>query len=385
MRASGIVRGRVTHLETRLMRTPELLALSLLLTAVARAQDVTAGPWTTPSKVPPGWVVHNTRYYHVQSQIGADKAKRLGQHMELMNAVYRKMFRPAKDGAKQYTIKLFKDKATYQKYGGPPGAAAYYSWTDREMVCYDSGKWSDEEKPPAPPRTGPETPEERLRRLRSRMTGSQIEDALKMDVLGTAAHEGWHQFFDWMVGSKVELPSWIDEGVGDYLFAGAPDRTKGAKKGAAELGRMNDGRLWVIQFARKRGEMVPLEEFLAMLQRDYYSNPDVCYAQGWALCQFMLHGANGKYVKIIPEYVRLIANDSNWRQVTKTAFKGVDFAEMEREFHAYIDTLKPSVPSPFEIDAEPEPAPQPAPPAQPAPPKPPAPGRSGSGSGELPR
>jgi hypothetical protein len=360
-----------------MLRPSAALALvATLLLPCARAQaELRPGPWQTAGKVPEGWVVHNTRFYHVQSQCGPDKAKRLGEHMELMNAVYKKMFKPAKDGAKQYTIKLFKDEKSYHAYGAPQGAAAYYSWTDREMVCYDSGKWSDEEKKAEAPKTGPETHEERMRRLRSR-TG--MEDALKMDVLGTAAHEGWHQFFDWMVGSKVELPSWIDEGMGDYFDAAAPNRGKGAKKGAAELGRMNDGRLWIVQAAKPQDALVPLEQFVSMLQDAYYSNPDVCYAQGWAFCQFLLHAEKGKYAKVIPDYVRMIAIDSNWREVTKKAFKGVDFAVMEKEFHAFIDTMKPTVPSPFggpETEAE-------APPTPEAPkPAPPVPGSGGNGSG----
>jgi len=348
--------------------TAVALSLSVLLTSVPSQGELRAGPWQTAGKVPAGWVVHNTRLYHVQSQCGQDKARRLGEHMELMNAVYRKMFKPAKEGAKQYTIKLFKDEASYHAYGAPQGAAAYYSWSDREMVCYDSGKWSDEEPKAEEPKTGPETHAERMRRLRSR-----IDESMKMDVLGTAAHEGWHQFFDWMVGSKVEMPSWIDEGVGDYFDAAAPNRTKGAKKGSAELGRMNDGRLWIVQEAKKQDALVPLQQFLSMLQDSYYSNPDVCYAQGWALCQFLLHGEKGKYAKIIPEYVRLIANDSNWQAVTEKAFRGVDMARLEKEFHAYIDTMVPTTPNPFDLPSEPEETP-----AEPAPPKPPVPG-SGNG------
>src|SRR5204862_5523440 len=48
-----------------------LLAISLacsLFTAVAPTQgEVRPGPWPTTSKVPPGWVVHNTKNYHIQS------------------------------------------------------------------------------------------------------------------------------------------------------------------------------------------------------------------------------------------------------------------------------------------------------------------------------
>ena len=298
-----------------------LLTTAVVLSAALAAQ-IRPGPWQTASKVPEGWVVHNTKNYHIQSQCGIEKAKRLGVHMEVMNAVYRRMFKPGKGGAKQQTIKLFKDEEAFHGYGAPPGAAAYYSPGEREMVCYDTGKWSDEE-PTEAPATGKES---RLDRLRRRM--SRFEDMMKMDLLGCAAHEGWHQYYHWLVVSRVDLPSWINEGMGDYFYTTAPKDGKGKK---AELGRMFDGRLSILQAAKRQDRMEPLPKFLEMLQSDYYSNPSICYAQGWAFCQFLLHGADGKYEKVIPNYVRLLCNDTNWRDVQERAFRGIDLELMDRE------------------------------------------------------
>lgn len=349
-------------------RSAILTVAALILGTAAFAQgEVRPGPWQSAGKIPPGWVVHNTRNYHVQSQAGPEKAKRLGDHMETMNAVYRRMFKPDKDGSKAQTIKLFKDEASFRAYGAPQGAAAYYSYDDREMVCYDTGKWSDDAKVDAPV-TGPGSARERLMRRLSR-----FDDALKMDLLGCAAHEGWHQYYHWLVVSRVGLPSWINEGMGDYFYTAAPKEGKGRK---AELGRMFDGRLWVLLTAKRQGRLVPLAEFVEMLQQDYYSNPSICYAQGWAFCQFLLHGGGGKYAKIIPTYVKMVCNDTNWRSVQAKAFKGIDLAALEQEFHAYIDTLKPSTADPFADDeglGEAEGDPPPAAPTEPAPSEPPAP------------
>lgn len=343
------------------------LTLLCVLTTLAAQEPVRPGPWQTAGKIPEGWVVHNTKNYHIQSQCGLDKAKRLGEHMEVMNVVYRKMFKPDKDGAKLQTIKLFKDMAGFHGYGAPQGAAAYYSPGDREMVCYDTGKWSDEEKPAAPV-TGDNTAAERLARR------TKFADAMKMDLLGCAAHEGWHQYYHWLVVSRVALPSWINEGMGDYFYTAAPRDGKGKK---ADLGRIFDGRLWILKSAKAQGRMEPLEKFLTMLQQDYYSNPSICYAQGWAFCQFLLHGEGGKYSKIIPTYVRLLCNDTNWQSVQAKAFKGLDIAAMEKEFHAFVDTLKPSVADPFGGDDEPEgDRPGGTPPAPASPSEPPAPGGS---------
>lgn len=315
-------------------------ALAALLVPLAAQGVIRPGPWTSAGKVPTGWVVHNTKNYHVQSQCGLDKAKRLGEHMEVMNAVYRRMFKPSgTGGVKLQTIKVFVDEKAFHAYGAPAGAGAYYSSSDREMVCYDTGKWSDEDKAQAPA-TGKETARDRLaRRL------GDFEDMMKMDILGCAAHEGWHQYYHWLVVSDVDLPSWINEGMGDYFYTAAPREGKGKK---ADLGRMFDGRLSILKVAKAQSRMVPLAEFLRMLQRDYYSNPSICYAQGWAFCQFLMHGAEGKYAKLIPQYVSEIARTTNWEAVQDKVFKGVDLAKLETEFHAYVDSIKPSVADPMD-------------------------------------
>ncbi len=77
------------------MNNPLLVtALGAFLVAPALAQanglgPIKPGPWQTAGKIPAGWVVHNTKNYHVQSEAGLEKAKRLGDHMEVMNVVYR--------------------------------------------------------------------------------------------------------------------------------------------------------------------------------------------------------------------------------------------------------------------------------------------------------
>ncbi len=311
--------------------------LVCLLAATAPAQRnggaVKPGPWNNVSKIPDGWVVHETQNYQVQSQAGIEKAKRLGEHMEVMNAVYRTMFRPDKGGAKRQAIKLLKDRAAFRAYGAPPGAGAYYSPTDREMVCYDTGKWSDEEKVAAP------TTGEGSGKTAGQRRREQLEDIMQMDILGAAAHEGWHQYFHWYVVSWVELPSWINEGMGDYFYTASPKESKGRKK-RADLGGTNGMRLAVLKAAIRQGRFVPLEQLVRMSKAEFYANAGVCYAQGWGLCQFLLHSGNKDYAKVIPTFVRLVKDDTNMEVVTARAFKGIDFAKLETEFLAWVDTLQ---------------------------------------------
>ncbi len=303
---------------------PAALALAVVtacLCAGVPAQEIKKGPWQ-PRHCPEGWVLHETRNYQVQSQAGLEKGKRLGEHMEAMLKTYKAMFKPDKSVFKQYTIKLFKDRASFIAYGASPGAGAYYSATDREMVCYDTGKWMDEQEA-----EGPVTGEGGRR--------PDYRELYAMDILGAAAHEGWHQYFHWYVTSWVQLPSWINEGMGDYFYTAVPKQEKG-RKIPAELGRLNLMRLLVVQSAAKQDRLVPLADLLRYTQREYYANASVCYAQGWALCHFLLHGGNKDHAQVIPTFVRLVQNDTNMETVTNRAFKGIDLAQLEKEFVEWV-------------------------------------------------
>lgn len=346
------------------MKSLLLASVCLSCLALPSQGKVPSGPWTK-SKIPEGWVVHETKNYQVQSQAGMEKAKRLGEHMEVMNRVYRSMFKPDSSDSKLRVIKLLSSRETYLGYGAPPSSAAYYSRNDREMVCYDTGKWSDEAKVEGPvtPGAGESKLERRMRRMDEMMT---------MDILGCAAHEGWHQYFDWLVRSFVILPSWINEGLGDYFYTAAPKQVRG-RKIPAELGRLNEGRLLVLKAALAHDRFVPLRQLINMSKNDFYANAGVCYAEGWAFCQFLLHSGNPKYAKIISNFVQYVKNDTKMDAVTERAFKGFDLDVMEAEFKQWIQGLQ--LPGAEEEDeAEQGPAQPPSgespPPAGEAPPAP---------------
>lgn len=338
------------------MPRPAIAALSVLVAVAATAaaqqkfEKVRPGPWTK-DRVPAGWVLYETRNYQIQSQCGLEKAKRLGEHMEVMNKTYRAMFHPDKEGEKRQTIKLFKDSREFHTYGAPAQAAAYYKPSDREMVCYDTGKWMDQAPAPAPAVTGggspagsgpaDGTPEEAAARARAALEKrlARLHDLWKMDLLGCAAHEGWHQYFHWYVTSFVELPSWVNEGMGDYFYTAVPKVVKG-RQVPAELGRINAGRLMIAQAALRQDRFVDAPTLLRYSKQEYYANAGVCYAEGWSLCQFLLHGGNDKYAKVIPAFIRLVRDDTNMEQVTRKAFMGIDLQQLDQDFRTWLTAQK---------------------------------------------
>ena len=106
----------------------------------------------------------------------------------------------------------------------------------------------------------------------------------------------------------------------------------------AELGRRNDGRLMVGRMALAQNALVPLRDILRYSQQEFYANGSICYAEGWAFCQFLLHSGNAKYAKVIPAFVRLARNDSNFEVVTERVLKGIDLDALEAEFKKWMAT-----------------------------------------------
>lgn len=335
-------------------RNLSLLALLLVcgLANHAEAQgmrDIKRGPWDAKD-TPEGWVIFTSKHYQIQSHAGKEKAERLAEHMETMLTVYKRLF-PRGRAFKRFAVKLFVDRQEFIAYSGAVGAGAYYSPVDREMVCFDTGKWMDE--PVTETSAGDdEDMESVMRTMQARYT---------MDILGAAAHEGWHQFFHWYVTSWIELPSWINEGMGDYFYAAKPHETSG-KRIPAELGRMNEMRLPVIRNAVKRNKHVTVADILQYSQRQYYANPSICYAEGWALCQFLLHSENKDYQRIIPDFIRYVEKDGNIDDVTKRAFRGIDIAQLEEDWKAWVlvqrlpwePAPKPAVPAGGDGGVEPK-------------------------------
>ncbi|MHC4514224.1 MAG: DUF1570 domain-containing protein [Planctomycetota bacterium] len=322
------------------LRIPLLAAVAALLTLVPDLEaqrgrrPFKPGFWRTKKDYAKGFVVHTTRHYQIQSQAGMDKAKRLGKHMETMFKVYYKCFNPKKPFLKKQAIKLLKNRAQFIRYGAPPGAGAYYSPMEHEMVCYDTGKWMDEQD--ADDNLFDNDDEEDLmdpnyyRKIRAKY---------QMDILGAAAHEGWHQYFHWLVVSPVQLPSWLNEGMGDYFYSARPKKVKGRRM-PAELGRMNHMRLPIVKLAIRRKQHVPIPTLLSYSKRDYYRNASVCYAEGWALCQFLMHHESKKYRDLIPRFVFFVKNDTNLVAVTKKVFKGIDLDKLDEEWKTWVTNVR---------------------------------------------
>ena len=180
---------------------------------------------------------------------------------------------------------------------------------------------------PRQPKTGKQASEsDRAKTRRERLRRYQ------MDILGAAAHEGWHQYFHWYVVSWVELSPWVNEGMGDYFYCARPS----AKGGPTQFGRINGTRMPRIHAMVKRDAHIPLRDFVLMSKEDYYNDPANCYSQGWALCHFLQHSGNKRYARVLPKFIKLAKSDGNMDEVNRKALRGIDLDKLEAEWKAWV-------------------------------------------------
>jgi hypothetical protein len=95
-----------------------------------------------------------------------------------------------------------------------------------------------------------------------------------------------------------------------------------------------------VKLAIRRQKYVPIPTLLSYSKRDYYRNASVCYAEGWALCQFLMHHEKKKYRDLIPRFVFFVKNDTNLVAVTKKVFKGIDLDKLDEEWRTWVTNVR---------------------------------------------
>ncbi|MGQ0614513.1 MAG: hypothetical protein ACT4PV_12330 [Planctomycetaceae bacterium] len=192
-----------------------------------------------------GWTALDTKNYLLiyNEEVKRALIKAIALQIEAIRAqVYEQLFPPTREVKAISVVRVCKDAAEYHKYGGPGGSAGYWSSGDEELVFYQ-------------------------------------DKSNKSDSLRVLYHEAFHQYIFYAVGN-VAPHSWFNEGHGDY-FAGHNYK---ARKFESDVFRWRTG---IIANALSQKSYVPLRDFLKYTQQEYYSNPGLCYAQGWSFVYFL--------------------------------------------------------------------------------------------------
>jgi hypothetical protein len=258
--------------------------------------------------------------YLIEYSTSQEYAKKCGEELEQIQALYR-MVIPSAKGIPQCRVKVFDREEDFQQYGfAGYGVAAYWSPGQEEVVCYkfEGDKVtldSKEEFTVAEERPAEET------------------------TFKILYHEAFHQYMFYMMGRgrHVYVPSWLNEGLGDYFFGG--EWTK--NRGKFTLG-INDWRVKTIVNAVKKNEHVALEKIFRYEQMDYYRNAGLCYAEGWSINYFFMQSPVAKkngYHQIPAKMLEALKGGGDWQKASDKAFTGYDLKKMEEEWKAFVVTL----------------------------------------------
>jgi hypothetical protein len=269
----------------------------------------------------PGWKIKKTSHYTIEYSTRDEYANRLAKHIEKIRALYRKIIRSGK-GIPKCHIKLFDNKEDFLYYGQIEGAAGYWSPAQEEMVAY---RFSGE----------------KLKLHNEEMTVSSDRDP-EEETFHVMNHEGFHQYMYYLMGRQrgVEIPSWLNEGMGDYFFGGNWQKVKGRKVFKIST---NWWRLDTIVKALEDGNHVPLKNLFNYSQEDYYANPGLCYAEGWAICYFFLTSPVAKkrgYNTIPNKMIQALQTTGDREKATEKVLGKYDLDQMEKEWKNYILSLK---------------------------------------------
>jgi len=221
-------------------------------------------------------------------------------------------------------VKVFDREEDFMYYGQMPGAAAYWSPGQEEVVCY---KFEGDKVT-----------------LDSREEFTIAEERpAEETTFKILYHEAFHQYMFYMMGRgrRIYVPSWLNEGLGDYFFGGewAKNRSK------FTIG-INDWRVKTIVNAVKKNEHVGLDKIFRYEQMQYYANAHLCYAEGWSINYFFMQSpvAKAKLYHQIP--VKMLealktggGGEDGWQKATDKAFAGIDLKKMEEEWKAFVLTL----------------------------------------------
>lgn len=259
-----------------------------------------------------GWKFAETEHFFIKYNLDkADFIKDLKERIEAIRKEYVKYYGD-KESTEIPVLRVTKDMKEYYQYGGPGGSGGYWNSGSKELV---------------------------------------VPCAKELDIKFTWAvlnHEGFHQFIYYRCG-QVDPHSWYNEGTGDY-YAGM--RYQGT--GKFELKTLSTwmaflDRLSTIKEAIKKGENVPFEKIFRFSQRDYYSNPDVCYAEGWSIIYFLREAKKlghtpwkPEWGSILPEYERVLFETKDPAKAIEVALKdlkGDKLLEMENSWKDFVKKL----------------------------------------------
>ncbi len=250
-------------------------------------------------ELPPGWKAFRTAHYEIQHDCEDDFARELGRHLEAILTEYRRRFPMDFDEAAgdRFTVKAFRKQEAFESYAsanGVTGAAAYFSPSQNELVCY------------------------------------KTVDQGRRKTFHILYHEASHQYLHLYMGGDVDIPIWLNEGVAEYFYGG--EFTSDGKFRIEE----NKDRILDIKEAIRQNRHVPLAKLFAYTQAQYYADAQLCYAEGWSLAYFLWHTKDPRFAGRIDGFYEVLRRTKDKHAAFAETFGKVDLPMMEEAWKKFV-------------------------------------------------
>jgi hypothetical protein len=248
----------------------------------------------------------SSKHYDLRTSCTKEQGQELLDFMELVHQTYTALLKP--DNApevekRRFTILLYKDMEEYIRSGAPPGSGAFYN--GRELVG-----WYDE-----------------------------------TFMRPFFAHEGMHQFTDATSKNFGSFHMWFTEGIADCI--GNCDVRNGKLYMCVKSGMIARMRLQLAQAAIRQNAGYSLRELLALGKTEFMRNAELCYAEAWSFCHFLItypkeedrsvQIPNGKFRKNLAGYYELMRTGGTpHARAWEEAFSGIPLRELEEAWKKYV-------------------------------------------------
>jgi hypothetical protein len=167
-------------------------------------------------------------------------------------------------------VRLCRDRQEYLDYGGMDWTAGYFSAAQDQLVIYDDGD--------------------------------------KQAMLSVLRHESFHQYINAALGG-ISPHIWFDEGYAELMFSAKLDqqRVVGFEPLTHHLSTLSS------MLGEQGKGLEPLDVFLHLSQKQFYSAPREYYAQAWIWLEFLVNSEYGQRSSrgedFLKRYVRYVRDD----------------------------------------------------------------------------
>lgn len=194
----------------------------------------------------------------------------------------------------------------------------------------------------------------RLLIVSSRDVGRQYDGGLWQGTREVMFHEAFHQFLDYFI---EDAPSWLNEGLAEF-FATADEDGKTKKLAIGKVQKEPIGSMGLTNYQQIIGALkptarfppLPIKEFVRLTQDRYYAKEiplrsereakmAANYAQGWAVCYFLIMGLP-KGRGILVEYIKALKAGKDNETAIAEAFKDYktdgDWEKLDKQFREFL-------------------------------------------------